>query len=29
MRKPDLPVATWRDRFSDWLGEQGLLKPAK
>ena len=29
MRKPALPVATWRDRFSDWLGEQGLLKPAR
>jgi len=22
-----LPIDTWIDRFSDWLGQQGLLKP--
>jgi acetyl esterase/lipase len=29
MRKTPLPVGAWTDRFRDWLGEQGLLKPAK
>ena len=28
MRKTPLPVGAWTDRFRDWLGEQGLLKPA-
>lgn len=27
MRKRGLPVDTWTDRFRDWLGVQGLLKP--
>jgi acetyl esterase/lipase len=27
MRKSPLPVATWPDRFRDWLGVQGLLQP--
>jgi acetyl esterase/lipase len=29
MRKTPLPVGTWTDRFREWLGDQGLLKPAK
>ncbi len=29
MRKKGLPVDTWIDRFRDWLGNQGLLKPAQ
>jgi acetyl esterase/lipase len=28
MRKTGLPSETWTDRFRDWLGVQGLLKPA-
>ena len=28
MRKRGLPVDTWPERFRDWLGAQGLLKPA-
>ena len=24
-----LPIDTWIDRFSDWLGQQGLLKPPR
>jgi acetyl esterase/lipase len=27
MHKRGLPVDTWTDRFRDWLGVQGLLKP--
>jgi acetyl esterase/lipase len=27
MRKQNIPTDTWIDRFSDWLGLQGLLKP--
>ena len=27
MHKRGLPVDTWTDRFRDWLGIQGLLKP--
>jgi len=27
MRKQNIPTDTWADRFSDWLGLQGLLKP--
>lgn len=29
MRRSGLPVNTWMDRFRDWLGDQGLLKPAR
>jgi acetyl esterase/lipase len=29
MRKLDLPTDTWVDRFHDWLGLEGLLKPAQ
>jgi acetyl esterase/lipase len=29
MRKRSLPIDTWTDRFRDWLGEQGLLKPVQ
>jgi acetyl esterase/lipase len=29
MRKQKIPVDGWIDRFGDWLGQQGLLKPAK
>jgi acetyl esterase/lipase len=24
-----LPIDTWIDRFNDWLGHQGLLKPPR
>jgi len=27
MNKQNIPTDTWIDRFGDWLGEQGLLKP--
>jgi acetyl esterase/lipase/lysophospholipase L1-like esterase len=27
MKKQNIPTDTWIDRFGDWLGEQGLLKP--
>jgi acetyl esterase/lipase len=27
--KQNIPTDTWTDRFADWLGLQGLLKPAK
>jgi hypothetical protein len=27
MNKRGLPVDTWIERFGDWLGLQGLLKP--
>jgi acetyl esterase/lipase len=29
MRKLDLPTDTWVDRFRDWLGLEGLLKPVR
>lgn len=29
VRSQDIPTDTWIDRFGDWLGEQGLLWPAK
>jgi acetyl esterase/lipase len=29
MRKKNLPVDTWMDRLGEWLGAQGLLKPAQ
>jgi len=29
MKTQNLPSDTWIDRFGDWLGVQGLLKPAK
>jgi acetyl esterase/lipase len=29
MRKSGLPANTWMDRFRDWLGDQGLLTPAR
>jgi dipeptidyl aminopeptidase/acylaminoacyl peptidase len=29
MRKLDLPTDTWVDRFKDWLGLEGLLKPVR
>jgi acetyl esterase/lipase len=29
MRKLDLPTDTWVDRFHDWLGLEGLLKPVR
>ena len=29
MRKLDLPTDTWIDRFKDWLGLEGLLKPVR
>jgi acetyl esterase/lipase len=28
MSKQGLPCDTWIDRFGDWLGQQGFLKPA-
>src|SRR3569833_1816146 len=27
MHKQNIPTDTWIDRFGDWLGQQGLLKP--
>ncbi|MDO3644755.1 GDSL-type esterase/lipase family protein [Mucilaginibacter sp. L3T2-6] len=27
MHKQSIPTDTWIDRFGDWLGQQGLLKP--
>jgi hypothetical protein len=27
-RSHGLPIDTWIDRFSDWLGQQGFLKSA-
>jgi acetyl esterase/lipase/lysophospholipase L1-like esterase len=27
MNKQNIPTDTWIDRFGDWLGQQGLLKP--
>jgi len=27
MKKQNLPTDTWIDRFGDWLGEEGFLKP--
>ncbi|HAL82964.1 MAG TPA: G-D-S-L family lipolytic protein [Mucilaginibacter sp.] len=27
MRKQDIPADNWIDRFGDWLGQQGFLKP--
>jgi len=27
MKKQNIPTDTWIDRFGDWLGEQGFLKP--
>jgi acetyl esterase/lipase len=29
MKKKGLPVDGWPDRFRDWLGEQGFLKPLR
>jgi len=29
MKKLDLPTDTWVDRFKDWLGLEGLLKPVR
>lgn len=29
LKKQQLPVDTWLDRFTDWLQQQGLLAPAK
>lgn len=29
MKKQHLPTDTWIDRFGDWLGVQGLLKPSQ
>jgi hypothetical protein len=29
MRKLGLPTDSWVDRFHDWLGLEGLLKPVR